>query len=126
MKAIGRPEVDVTEFNDKESLQFSAEVEVRPEITLPDLEGLEAEVEDIAIADSEVDEQIEALRQRFGSLNPVERAVADKDFITIDLSASKDGEKVEEAQATGLSYQVGSGQLLDGLDEAVTGLSAGE
>lgn len=126
VKAIGRPEVDVTEFNDKESLQFSAEVEVRPEITLPDLEGLEAEVEDIAISDDEVDEQIEGLRQRFGSLNPVERAVQDKDFITLDLSASKDGEKVEEAQATGLSYQVGSGQLLDGLDEAVIGLNAGE
>jgi trigger factor len=126
VKAIGRPEVDVTEFNDKESLQFSAEVEVRPEITLPDLEGLEAEVEDIAVSDDEVTEQIEALRQRFGSLNPVERAVQDKDFITLDLSASKDGEKVEEAQATGLSYQVGSGQLLDGLDEAVTGLNAGE
>ena len=126
VKAIGRPEVDVTEFNDKESLQFSAEVEVRPEITLPDLEGLEAEVEDIAISDDEVNEQIESLRQRFGSLNPVERAVGDNDFITLDLSASKDGEKVEEAQATGLSYQVGSGQLLDGLDEAVVGLSAGE
>jgi trigger factor len=126
VKAIGRPEVDVTEFNDKESLQFSAEVEVRPEITLPDLEGLEAEVDDLAISDDEVDEQIESLRQRFGSLNPVERPVVDKDFITLDLSASKDGEKVEEAQATGLSYQVGSGQLLDGLDEAVIGLSAGE
>lgn len=126
VKAIGRPEVDVTEFNDKESLQFSAEVEVRPEITLPDLEGLEAEVEDISVTDDEVTEQIEALRQRFGSLNPVERAVQDKDYITLDLSASKDGEKVEEAQATGLSYQVGSGQLLDGLDEAVIGLNAGE
>ncbi|TCC50803.1 trigger factor [Kribbella capetownensis] len=126
VKAIGRPEVDVTEFNDKESLQFSAEVEVRPEITLPDLEGLEAEVEDIAVSDDEVTEQIEALRQRFGSLNPVERAVQDNDYITLDLSASKDGEKVEEAQATGLSYQVGSGQLLDGLDEAVIGLNAGE
>ncbi len=126
VKAIGRPEVDVTEFTDKENLQFSAEVEVRPEITLPDLEGIEAGVEDIAISDDEVDEQIESLRQRFGSLNPVERAVQDNDFITLDLSASKDGEKVEEAQATGLSYQVGSGQLLDGLDEAVTGLNAGE
>ncbi|TDO47317.1 trigger factor [Kribbella sp. VKM Ac-2527] len=126
VKAIGRPEVDVTEFNDKENLQFSAEVEVRPEITLPDLEGIEAGVEDIAISDDELDEQIESLRQRFGSLNPVERAVQDDDFITLDLSASKDGEKVEEAQATGLSYQVGSGQLLDGLDEAVIGLNAGE
>jgi trigger factor len=73
-----------------------------------------------------VQEQIEALRQRFGSLNPVERAVQDQDFITIDLSATKAGEKIEEAQATGLSYQVGSGQLLDGLDEAVIGLSADE
>lgn len=126
VKAIGRPEVDVTEFNDKESLQFSAEVEVRPELTLPDLDGIEAEVADIAIGDDEVQEQIEALRQRFGSLNPVERPVQDKDFITIDLSATKDGEKIEEAQATGLSYQVGSGQLLDGLDEAVLGLSAGD
>jgi trigger factor len=126
VKAIGQPEVDVTEFNDKESLQFSAEVEVRPDLTLPDLEGIEAGVEDIAISDEEVQEQIEALRQRFGSLNPVERAVQDKDFITIDLSATKDGEKIEEAQATGLSYQVGSGQLLDGLDEAVIGLSADE
>ncbi|GAB2576879.1 trigger factor [Kribbella endophytica] len=126
VKAIGRPEVDVTEFNDKESLQFSAEVEVRPEIELPELTGLEASVEDIAISDEEIDEQIESLRQRFGSLNPVERAVADNDYITLDLSATKDGEKIEEAQATGLSYQVGSGQLLDGLDDAVLGLSAGE
>jgi trigger factor len=126
VKAIGRPEVDVTEFNDKESLQFSAEVEVRPEIELPDLTGLETSVEDIAISDEEIDEQIESLRQRFGSLNPVERAVGDNDYITLDLSATKDGEKIEEAQATGLSYQVGSGQLLDGLDDAVLGLTAGE
>jgi trigger factor len=126
VKAIGRPEVDVTEFNDKESLQFSAEVEVRPELTLPDLEGLEASVADIEIADGDVDEQVTALRQRFGSLNPVEREVQDKDYLTIDLSTTKDGEKVDEAQATGLSYQVGSAALLEGLDEAVLGLKAGE
>ena len=126
VKAIGQPEVDVTEFNDKESLQFTADVEVRPELTLPDLEGIEASVEDVTIADGDVDEQVLALRQRFGSLNPVERAVQDGDYITLDLSTTKDGEAVEEAQASGLSYQVGSGNLLEGLDEAVTGLSAGE
>ncbi len=126
VKAIGRPEVDVTEFNDKESLQFSAEVEVRPELTLPDLDGLAADVADIEIADGDVDEQVTALRQRFGSLNPVEREVQDRDYLTIDLSTTKDGEKVEEAQATGLSYQVGTGALLEGLDEAVLGLKAGE
>ena len=126
VKAIGQPEVDVTEFNDKESLQFTADVEVRPDLTLPDLEGIEASVEDVAVADTDVDEQVLALRQRFGSLNPVERAVAADDYITLDLATTKDGEAVEEAQATGLSYQVGSGNLLEGLDEAVTGLSAGE
>ncbi len=126
VKAIGRPEVDVTEFNDKESLQFSAEVEVRPELTLPDLDGIEASVADLEVADGDLDEHVTALRQRFGSLNPVERAVQDKDYLTIDLSTTKDGETVEEAQATGLSYQVGSGALLEGLDEAVLGLSAGE
>jgi trigger factor len=126
VKAIGRPEVDVTEFNDKESLQFSAEVEVRPELTLPDLDGIEASVADLELADGDVDEQVTALRQRFGSLNPVERAVQDDDYLTIDLTTTKDGEPVEEAQATGLSYQVGSGALLEGLDEAVLGLSEGE
>ena len=126
VKAIGRPEVDVTEFNDKESLQFSAEVEVRPELTLPDLDGIEASVADLEVADGDLDEHVTALRQRFGSLNPVERAVQDKDYLTIDLSTTKDGETVEEAQATGLSYQVGSGALLEGLDEAVLGLAAGE
>jgi trigger factor len=126
VKAIGQPEVDVTEIADREKLTFNAEVEVRPEITLPDLAGLTAEVADISISDDDVQEQVDGLRQRFGSLNPVERAVQDGDYITIDLAATKDGEAVEEAQATGLSYQVGSGNLLDGLDEAVTGRSAGE
>jgi trigger factor len=126
VKAIGQPDVDVTEFNDKESLQFTADVEVRPELTLPDLDGIEASVADVAVRDEDVEEQVRALQERFGSLNPVERAVQDGDYVTIDLSASKNGEPVEEAQAAGLSYQVGSGNLLEGLDEAVTGLSAGE
>lgn len=126
LKAIGRPEVDVTEINDKESLTFNAEVEVRPELTLPDLDGLEASVADVQVTDADVDEQVEALRQRFGALNPVERPARDKDFVTIDLAASQDGQPVEEAQATGLSYQVGSGTLIEGLDEALVGMSAEE
>ena len=71
-------------------------------------------------------DRIEALRERFGSLNPVERAAADGDFVTIDLVATKDGEPVEGGEVSGYSYKVGSGQLLDGIDEAITGLSAGE
>jgi trigger factor len=126
LKAIGQPEVDITELNDRQNLTFNAEVEVRPELTLPDLDGLEASVADVAVTDADVEEQVEALRQRFGALTTVDRPAQDKDFVTIDLSASQDGEPVEEAQATGLSYQIGSGTLIEGLDAALAGLSAGE
>ena len=80
----------------------------------------------IDVSDEQIDEQLEALRVRFGTLTPVERAAADGDFVTIDLSASKDGEPIEEAQATGMSYQVGRATMLEGLDDALVGLSAGD
>nr|MBA2561258.1 trigger factor [Propionibacteriales bacterium] len=122
---LSRPELDLDEFEDGAVLNFSAELDVKPEITLPDYEGLEAEVDDIAIGDDEVDEQLESLRERFGSLNPVDRAAADTDFVTINLSAARDGEPIEEAQATGMSYQVGRGTMLEGLDDTLVGMSAG-
>jgi trigger factor len=80
----------------------------------------------VEVADEQVDEQVEALRVRFGSLTPVERPAADGDFVTIDLSAAKDGEPIEEAQATGMSYQVGRATMLEGLDDALVGMSAGD
>jgi len=128
---LSRPEVDLHEVDLKElkagaEFSFTAELDVKPEITLPEYTGLEAEVETIAIGDDEVDEQLETLRERFGSLTPVDRAAADRDFVTIDLSAAKDGEAIEEAQATGMSYQVGRGTMLEGLDEALEGMSAGD
>jgi trigger factor len=123
---LGQPEIDVTEFEDRARLAFTAEVEVRPEITLPDYEGLEAEVDEVAVTEEDVDTQLQALRERFGTLIDVEREAQDGDFVTIDLSASKDGEAIEDAQASGLSYRVGSSTMLDGLDEALTGMRAGE
>jgi trigger factor len=126
IRPLGQPEVDVTEFGDGEDLKFTAEVDVRPEITLPEWEGLEVEVDKFEVADADVDAQMDGLRARFGTLVGVERAAAEGDFVQIDLSATKDGEPVEGGQATGVSYQIGSGEMVDGLDEAVTGLSAGE
>ena len=126
LQPLAQPEIEVTKFEDGEAFEFTAEVDVRPTISLPTYTGLEAEVDDIAVTDADLDEQIEALRERFGSLNPVERAAADGDFVTIDLVATKDGEPVEGGEVSGYSYKVGSGQLLDGIDEAITGLSAGE
>jgi trigger factor len=123
---LGQPEVDVTDFNDGEVLKFTAEVDVRPEIALPELDGMQVTVDDAEVSEDEVDEQVEGLRERFGVLKGVDRAVADGDFVSLDLSATADGEPLEDVTAKGMSYQVGSGSLLDGLDEAVIGANAGD
>ncbi|MGH3384832.1 MAG: trigger factor [Nocardioidaceae bacterium] len=123
---LGQPEIEVTEFEDNDKLTFTAEVDVKPEISVPEYEGLQVEVEDVTVTDEDVETQIQALRERFGTLADVDREVRDGDFVTINLSASKDGELIEDAQATDLSYQVGSGNMLDGLDEALAGLKADE
>jgi trigger factor len=126
VEALGQPEVEVTEFTDGEALKFTAEIDVRPDITLPDLDSLSVTVDDADVSDEEVDAQIESLRERFGTLKGVDRPVADGDFVSIDLSATADGEPLEDVSAKGLSYQLGSGGLLDGLDEALLGTSAGD
>jgi trigger factor len=126
VKAIGQPEIDITKIEDGELLAFTAEVDVRPEIDLPDYSTLAVTVDPVEITDEAVDEQLLSLRQRFGTLTGVERAVQDGDFVSIDLSAAIDGEAVPEATASGLSHEVGSGQLIEGLDEAIVGLKAGE
>ena len=123
---IGQPNIEVTEIADNDKIAFTAEVDVRPTIELPDLTSLSVQVDDVEVAQSDVDEQLENLRARFGTLAGVERAAAADDFVQIDLAASVDGNEVEEAQTSGFSYQVGQGGLIDGIDEAITGLSAGE
>ena len=126
VEPLGQPEVDVTEFADGADLTFTAEVDIRPELTLPEYAGLEVSVDDADVSDDDIEEQVTGLRERFGSLSTVERAAGEDDYVTIDLSASKDGESIEEAQATGMSYRVGSGSMLEGLDDAVRGQQAGE
>jgi trigger factor len=126
LQPLAQPEVEVTRIDDNEAIEFTAEVDVRPEITVPDWHGLSAEVEDTAVSDDDVDEQVEALRERFGTLTDVERPAADGDFVTIDLVATQDGEPVEGAEVSGMSYRVGRGGMLEGLDEALVGMSAGD
>ncbi len=123
---LAQPEIEVTKFEDNETLEFTAEVDIRPEIVLPSLDGLTAEVDDIELSDEDVEEQREALRERFATLIDVERAAADGDFVVLDLKATQDGEVVEGAEVTGMSYRVGRGGMIDGLDEALIGLSPGE
>ncbi|MFI9535131.1 trigger factor [Nocardia fusca] len=127
VKVIGQPEIEITKIEDGQELAFTAEVDVRPEITLPeDYSTIAVTVDAIEITDADIDEQLQSLRQRFGTLTGVERPVQEGDFVSIDLSATVDGEEVPEAATTGLSHEVGSGQLIEGLDETLIGMSAEE
>ncbi|HWV26497.1 MAG TPA: trigger factor [Aeromicrobium sp.] len=127
IQPLSQPEIDLTKFVDGEPIEVTAELDVRPEITLPDVAAVAVEVDDAEVTDDDVTEQLDALRERFATFTEVDRPAAEGDFITIDLSAAtKDGTPIEEAQATGLPYTIGKTTMLDGLDEAVTGLSKGE
>lgn len=128
IRPLSRPEVEITEVPDPTStdgeLKFHAEVDVRPEIELPDYAGIKVEVAAAESSDEDVDKALDELRGRFGTLKSVDRPAADGDFLTIDITATIDGADVDSA--SGLSYQVGAGTMLEGLDEAVTGLSVDE
>lgn len=128
IRPLSRPEVEITEVPDPSAtdgeLKFHVEVDVRPEVELPDYAGIKVEVAAAEASEADVDKALEDLRSRFGTLVAADRPAADDDFITIDIAASIDGEEVDSA--SGLSYQVGSGTMLEGLDEAVTGLSVDE
>ncbi len=126
LQPLAQPDIEVTKLEDNESLEFTAEVDVKPEITLPAYDDLTAEVEDVAVTDQDVEEQVQALRERFATLVDVERAAEDGDFVVIDLVAQQDGQTVEGAELSGMSYKVGRGGMLDGLDEALAGMSAGD
>ena len=127
VRPLGQPEVDVTAVPDPATggeLKFTAEVDVRPEFTLPDLEAVEVTVDDISVGDEQVNERLETLRERFGSLATVDRPAAEGDFLSIDLGATIDGEEIDSVK--GISYRVGSGEMLPGMDDVLPGLSAGE
>lgn len=126
ISVIGRPEVDIKEFVDNEKLSFTIEVDVRPEIKLPDFAKMEIKVDDVTVTAEDINEQIDELRARFGTLHIVERAAKSGDFVSIDLVAKVNGEEVEGGTANDISYEVGTNSMVDGLDDAVVGLSAGD
>jgi trigger factor len=126
VRALGQPDVEITKIDDGKELSFTAEVDVRPRFEVPELDNLPVTVEKAVVTPDDVEEYLSGLRERFASLKGVDRPAKSGDFVSIDLSASVDGESIEDAQASGLSYEIGSGQLLDGLDEALEGVTAGE
>jgi trigger factor len=123
---VGRPSVDIKELKDNEVVKVEVEVDIRPEIALPDFSSIEIKVDDVAVTEKDIDDQLEALRIRFGTLTSVEKKVESGDFVSIDLNARIEGKEVEGGAANGISYEVGSNRMIDGLDEALIGMSAGE
>jgi trigger factor len=126
VRPLGQPQIEVTKKEYGEDLVFTAEVDVRPKITLPDLSTLTITVDPIEVSDDDVEAELQSLRTRFGTLTGVDRPAAVGDVVSIDLSATIDGEDVPDAATEGLSHEVGSGRLVEGLDDAIVGLSAGE
>jgi trigger factor len=123
---ISQPDVEVTRLDDGKELAFTAEVDVRPSFDLPDLDSLSVTVENADVDADQVEEYLGSLRERFASLRTVDRPAQSGDFVSIDLAATVDGAAVEDAQTTGYSYEVGSESMLDGLDTALSGMTAGE
>ncbi|QGN56889.1 trigger factor [Nostocoides sp. HKS02] len=126
VRPIGQPEVDVTEVpaKDGDDLKFTVEVDVRPEVTLPDYAGITVEVDEAKASEEDVQERLTSLQERFGTLKGVERTVETGDFVSVDLDAKIGDEEIDAVK--GVSYEVGSENMLDGLDDALVGMAAGD
>ena len=124
---LGQPEVDVTQFADGDPLIFTAEVDVAPTIELPPYDDLAVTVDDAETVDDKVEDQLASMRDRFATLVGVEnRPVQTGDYVSIDLVATVGGEPVEGGETSGMSYEVGSASLIDGLDDAIVGATVDE
>ena len=123
---LGQPEIEVTNLEDGKNVQFTAEVDVRPDFELPSFDQISVEVEPAAFEEKELEERVETLRQRFATNTDVDRAAQDGDVVTVDLEGSQNGEVLEDATAEGIQYKLGSGGMLEGMDEAITGLKVGD
>jgi trigger factor len=123
---LGRPEIEVTKIEDGDRLEFTAEVDVRPQIEMPAFTELAVSVDDIEVTDAEVEEQLDGLRSRFGTLTAVERPAQQDDFVVLNLSATIDGEEIADLATSELSYQIGSGELIEGIDDVLIGASQGD
>lgn len=126
LKVVGQPAVDITKIEDGELVEFVAEVDVRPEFEVPDFSDISVEVPALKVEDEDVDAELDKLRERFGELKDTRRKLKTNDYAIIDLKATIDGKEIDEATTEGLSYQVGSGDLIDGLDTALRGMKTGE
>ncbi len=122
VRPLGQPDIEVTRLDDGNTIAFTAEVDIRPVIEVPDLDSLAVTVDPVEVTEADLDNQINALRDRFAMLTGVDRSAAQGDYVSLDLAATVDGKPVEGGTTSGLSYEVGAGDLMIGLDEALVGM----
>lgn len=126
LNPLGQPDIDVTKIEDNDVVEFTAEIDVRPEIEVPGFSQISVTVPELKVDDAAVDAELDTLRERFGELKDTKRKLKKDDFAIIDLEATINGEKLEDASTEGLTYRVGADDLMDGLDKAIKGLKTGE
>lgn len=128
LRVVGKPSADITQWpNEKDfsgDLIVEVEVDVRPEIEVPSFDDITLTVDAVEADEAALDAELDTLRARFGTLIPVDRPAAKGDFVELDLVATIDGAEIDRAE--GVSYEVGSGELLEGIDDAIESLTAGE
>ena len=126
LKVIGQPDVDISKIEDKDFVEFTAEVDIRPEFEVPDFSKISVTVPALKADEEDVDKALEELTERFGELKDTKRKMKTGDYAIIDITAEIDGEKIEDASTEGLSYRIGDDDLIKGLDTALRGMKTGE
>ena len=126
LKVIGQPDVDISKIEDKDFVEFTAEVDIRPEFEVPDFSKISVTVPALKADEEDVDKALEELAERFGELKDTKRKMKTGDYAIIDITAEIDGEKIEDASTEGLSYRIGDDDLIKGLDTALRGMKTGE
>ena len=126
LKVIGQPDVDISKIEDKDFVEFTAEVDIRPEFEIPDFSKISVTVPALKADEEDVDKALEELAERFGELKDTKRKMKTGDYAIIDITAEIDGEKIEDASTEGLSYRIGDDDLIKGLDTALRGMKTGE
>ena len=126
LKVIGQPDVDISKIEDNDFVEFTAEVDVRPEIETPDFSDLSVTVPAIEVKDEDIDEELHHLQQRFGEMKETKRKLKTGDYAIIDLDVEVDGEKLEDNSTEGLNYRIGDDTLIKGLDTALRGMKTDE
>jgi trigger factor len=127
IQTVGDPQVDLSDLPQKGApLAFTIEVGVVPPAQLGDYKGVEVGRREPKVDDQEVEAELERLRESHASLETVDRAAGDGDFVIMDYAGQVDGTPFEGGEGRGQVVELGSGRLIPGFEEQLKGASAGE